>query len=191
MTDKSTQLMQSRVLVARRYVEHGFLDAAMRLFAQNPAMVAPQDWTKLAERMIERDRVMDAVRVCEIGGVPPPRKRLLELGDQCLDRKDTDRAIHFFELGNADEARWSRVVDVLTTSPGQELRAIQLAERYLIGGDDSPTRLKLVSSADAPRLAEGADASDADETAIGAGRRRPARRRGSAARAEQLQTLIQ
>jgi hypothetical protein len=190
MTDKSTQLMQSRVLVARRYVEHGFLDAAMRLFIQNPAVVAPQDWTGLAEKMIERDRIMDAVRVCDIGGVPPPRERLLQLGDHYLDRKDTDRAIRFFEIANADQERWSRVVDVLTTSPGQELRAVQLAERYLIAGDDGATRLKLVCSADAPRRAEGA-AGDTDEDAIAAGRRRPARRRGGSARAEQLQTSIQ
>jgi hypothetical protein len=130
MTDK---VMQSRVLVARRYVEHGFLDAAMRLFAQNPAVVEPEDWTELAEKMIERDRIVDAVRVCEVGGVPPPRQRLLELGDRYLDRRDTDRAIRFYEIGTADQERWSRLVDVLTNSPEQELRAIELAGRYLVG----------------------------------------------------------
>ncbi|HSQ01154.1 MAG TPA: hypothetical protein VL049_28375 [Candidatus Dormibacteraeota bacterium] len=130
MTDKG---MQSRVLVARRYVEHGFLDAALRLFAQNPAVVEPEDWTELAEKMIERDRIVDAVRVCEVGGVPPPRQKLLELGDRYLDRRDTDRAIRFYEIGTADQERWSRLVDVLTNSPEQELRAIELAGRYLVG----------------------------------------------------------
>jgi hypothetical protein len=124
--------MQSRVLVGRRYVEHGFLDAAMRLFAQNPAVVEPHDWSRLAERMMERDRVADAVRVCEVGNVPVPRDRLLALGDRYLERRDTDRAIHFYEIGTADRDRWARVVDVLTNSPDQELRAIELAARHLI-----------------------------------------------------------
>jgi hypothetical protein len=132
MKPKSTQAMQSRVLVGRRYVEHGFLDAAMRLFAQNADAVDPSDWTRLAERMMERDRIADAVRVCEVGGVPLPRERLLELGDRCLHRRDTDRAIHFYEIGTADRDRWARVVDVLTSSPDQELRAIELAERHLV-----------------------------------------------------------
>ncbi len=129
---RSTQAMQSRVLVARRYVERGFLDAAMRLFAQNPAAVDAGDWIDLAEKMIERDRIDDAVRVCETGGVPLPRERLLALGDRCLDRRDANQAIHFYEKATADEARWSRVVDLLTNSPDQELLAIELAERHLI-----------------------------------------------------------
>jgi len=136
MADKTTQVMQARVLVARRYVQHGFLDAAMRLFIQDPAPFAPKDWTDLAEKMIERDRIADAVEVCEIGGVPLPRERLLKLGDHYLDRRDTDRAIHFYEIGTADRERWSRVVDVLTTMPAQELRAIELAGRYLVS--DAP-----------------------------------------------------
>jgi hypothetical protein len=124
--------MQSRVLVGRRYIEHGFLDAAMRLFAQNPAVVEPQDWMDLADKMLERDRIADAVRVCVVGGVPLPRERLLALGDRCLKRRDTDRAIQFYETGTADQERWNRVMDVLTSSPDQELRAIELAERYLV-----------------------------------------------------------
>lgn len=132
MTPKTTQAMQSRVLVGRRYIEHGFLDAAMRLFAQNPAVVEPQDWMDLADKMLERDRINDAVRVCMIGGVPLPRERLLALGDGCLKRRDTDRAIQFYQTGTADQERWNRVMDVLTSSPDQELRAIDLAERYLV-----------------------------------------------------------
>jgi len=133
MDAKTTQAMQSRVLVARRYVEHGFLDAAMRLFAQNPAVVEPEDWTELAEKMIDRDRIIDAVEVCKLGNVPPPRERLLALGDRYLERRDIDRAIHFYEIGTAEQERWSRVVDILTNLPEQELRAIELAERYLVG----------------------------------------------------------
>ena len=129
---RSTQAMQSRVLVARRYVERGFLDAALRLFAQNPGAVDPDDWIDLAEKMIERDRIGDAVRVCETGGVPLPREHLLALGDRCLERRDTNRAIHLYEKASADEDRWGRVVDVLTNSPDQELLAIELAERHLI-----------------------------------------------------------
>jgi hypothetical protein len=132
MKAKSTEAMQSRVLVGRRYVERGFLDTAMRLFAQNSALVEPDDWTGLADKMIERDRIADAVRVCEVGGVPLPRARLLALGDRYLERRDSERAIHFYELGTADQERWNRVVDLLTTSPEQELRAIELAERYLV-----------------------------------------------------------
>jgi hypothetical protein len=132
MKAKTTAAMQSRVLVARRYVERGFLDTAMRLFAQNSEVVEREDWTGLADKMIERDRIADAVRVCQVGGVPLPRERLLALGDRYLERRDTDRAIHFYEIGTADQERWSRVVDVLTNSPEQELRAIELAERYLV-----------------------------------------------------------
>jgi hypothetical protein len=132
MKAKTTEAMQSRVLVGRRYVERGFLDTAMRLFAQNSAVVEPQDWMGLADKMIERDRIADAVRVCEVGGVPLPRERLLALGDRYLGRRDTERAIHFYEIGTADQERWNRVVDVLTNSPEQELRAIELAERYLV-----------------------------------------------------------
>ncbi len=157
MKARTTQAMQSRVLVARRYVEHGFLDVAMRLFAQNPAVVEPEDWTELAEKMIERDRIIDAVEVCRLGGVPPPRERLLALGDRCLDRRDTDRAIHFYEIGSADRTRWSRLVDILTSLPEQELRAIELAERYLVGdsplGDTPHVGLVDHASGTPPRLA--------------------------------------
>jgi hypothetical protein len=39
-------------------------------------------------------------------------------------------------MGSADQERWSRVLDVLTNSPEQELRAIELAGRYLVS--DAP-----------------------------------------------------
>jgi hypothetical protein len=166
MTLKTTQAMQSRVLVGRRYIEHGFLDAAMRLFFQNPGVVEPQYWMDLADKMLERNRIDDAVRVCVVGGVPLPRERLLALGDQCLKRRDTDRAIQFYQTGTADQERWSRVMDVLTSSPGQELRAIELAERYLVSnappGDTPP--VTLIDQARAPRerpaAAPGSEADD-------------------------------
>lgn len=163
MAVKTTQAMQSRVLVGRRYIEHGFLDAAMRLFAQNPAVVEPQDWMDLADKMLERDRIADAVRVCEVGGVPLPRERLLALGDQCLKRRDTDRAIQFYQTGTADQDRWNRVMDVLTSSPDQELRAIELAERYLVSkaplGDTPPVTL-IDTERPAAALASGSEADE-------------------------------
>ena len=136
MTPTSLQANQSRVLVGRRYVEHGFLDAAIRLFVQNATAVEADDWTTLVERLMERDRITDAVRMCEVGGVPLPGERLLALGDRALRRRDFDRTIHFYELADADRERWARLVDTLTASPDQELRAIELAGRYLVGAVD-------------------------------------------------------
>ena len=63
----------SEVLVGRRYLERGFLDAAMKLFVRNAPVVEPDDWTRLSERLMERNRIPDVVRVCEVGGVPLPR----------------------------------------------------------------------------------------------------------------------
>jgi hypothetical protein len=59
--------------------------------------------------------------------------RLLALGDEHLRRNDFDGAIHLYELGDADQERWARVIDLLTARPDQERRAIALAERYLVG----------------------------------------------------------
>lgn len=122
---------ESEVLVGRRYLERGFLDAAMRLFVRNAALVEPADWTSLSERLMERNRVADVVRVCEMGSVPLPRERLLALGDGHLRRKDVDEAIRYYELGDADRERWARVIDVLTGLPDRELQAVGLAERHL------------------------------------------------------------
>ncbi|HSV08906.1 MAG TPA: hypothetical protein VLI07_20490, partial [Candidatus Binatus sp.] len=68
---------ESEVLVGRRYLERGFLDAAMRLFVRNAELVTAADWTRLADRLLERNRIPDVVRVCELGTVPLPRERLL------------------------------------------------------------------------------------------------------------------
>ena len=45
----------------------------MRLFVKNAELVTAADWTRLAERLLERNRIPDAVRVCELGAVPLPR----------------------------------------------------------------------------------------------------------------------
>jgi hypothetical protein len=127
----------SEVLVGRRYLERGFLDAAMRLYVRNADAVEPSDWTRLAERLMERSRIPDVVRVCEIGGVPLPRERMLALADEHLRRKDVDPAIRLYELGGADRERWVRLVDVLTGLPDRERLAIEVTERHLEA--DAPT----------------------------------------------------
>jgi hypothetical protein len=126
MTTKS-----SEVLVGRRYLERGFLDAAMRLYVRNADVVDPADWVRLAERLMERSRIPDVVRVCELGGVPLPRERMLALADEHLRRKDVDTAIRLYELGDADRERWARLVDVLTGLPDRERLAIEVTERHL------------------------------------------------------------
>jgi hypothetical protein len=122
----------STALIGRRYLEHGFLDVAMRLFVRNAAQVEKRDWTLLVERLMDRHRIVDAMRACEISGVPVPCAQLLALGDGSLRRKDVEAAIRLYELGNADRERWARVVDLLSARPDQERRAIALAERYLV-----------------------------------------------------------
>jgi len=117
--------------VARRYLGHGFLDAALRLFARNPAQVRAEDWRRLVERLCERGRIDAAVHVCRLGGVPLPRAALLAAGDRHLRLKDLDRAIHYYELAGADRERWSALVDVLTRLPGRELNALAIAARYV------------------------------------------------------------
>ena len=122
----------STVFIGRRYLERGFLDAAMRLFVRNAALVEKRDWALLVERLMDRHRIVDAVRVCEIGGVPVPRAQLLALGDGSLQRKNFEAAIRLYELGDADRERWARMVDLLTGRPDQGRRAIALVERYLV-----------------------------------------------------------
>ena len=68
----------SEVLVGRHYLERGFLDAAMNLFVKNAELVATADWSRLAERLLDRNRIPDVVRVCELGAVPLPRERMLQ-----------------------------------------------------------------------------------------------------------------
>jgi hypothetical protein len=122
---------ESEILVGRRYLERGFLDAAMRLFVRNAELVASADWMRLADRLLERNRIPDAVRVCELGGVPLPRERMLAAADASLRRKDIDSAMRLYELAGADRERWARLVDVLTALPDRERQAIEIVERHL------------------------------------------------------------
>ena len=93
---------ESEVLVGRRYLERGFLDAAMKLFVRNAELVVAADWSRLAERLMERNRIPDVVRICELGGVPLPREQMLASADALLKRKDVDGAIRLYELAEAD-----------------------------------------------------------------------------------------
>jgi len=135
----------SEVLVGRRYLERGFLDAAMKLFVRNAPGVDPADWTRLAERLMERSRILDVVRVCELGGVPLPRERMLGIADDYLRRKDVDTAIRLYELGGADRERWVRLVDVLSGLPDRERLAIGMTERHLQPDAIPPPEFRVAS----------------------------------------------
>lgn len=137
----------SEVLVGRRYLERGFLDAAMKLFVRNAPAVEPPDWTRLAERLMERSRIPDVVRVCELGEVPLPRERMLGIADDHLRRKDVDTAIRLYELAGADHERWVHLVDVLTGLPDRERLAIEVTTRHLtLDGAPPPSPEMLVAS---------------------------------------------
>ena len=135
----------SEVLVGRRYLERGFLDAAMKLFVRNAPAVEAADWTRLAERLMERNRVPDVVSICELGGVPIPRERMLARADDSLRRKDVDTAIRLYELAVADRERWARVVDVLAGLPDRERLAIEVTERHLQPEGTPPPELRAAS----------------------------------------------
>jgi hypothetical protein len=137
----------SEVVVARRYLEHGFLDAALRIFGRHVALVAPQDWSRLVERLLERGRVTDSIAVCQTGGIPLPRERLLALGDRDLQRKDVHGAVRYYELAEADQTRWSALVDVLTRLPGHELHAMEVVRRHLVPTDAAAAPITLAVSA--------------------------------------------
>ena len=121
----------SEVLVARRYLDRGFLDAALKLLVRNAELVTSADWSKLAERLMERNRIADVVRVCELGEVPLPREKMLGLADRHLRRKDIDSAMRLYELVGADRERWVRLLDVLTALPDRERQAVEVVERHL------------------------------------------------------------
>src|SRR5438876_11491872 len=106
---------ESEVLVGRRYLERGFLDAAMRLFVRNAELVTAADWTSLGEHLLERNRIPDAVRVCELGGVQLPRERMLVAADGCLRRKDVAGAVRIYMLAVTGCERLVMMVDVLVS----------------------------------------------------------------------------
>ncbi len=87
-----TRLAATEVAVARRYLEHGFLDTAIRLLRRHPAEVRASDWQDLADRLIERGRVADAMRAYQAAGVPLPRAQLLALGRQLRREESTARS---------------------------------------------------------------------------------------------------
>jgi hypothetical protein len=122
---------ESEVLVGRRYLERGFLDAAMKLFTRNAGLVTAADWTRLADCLLERSRIPDVVRICELGSVPLPRERILATADASLRRKDVDATIRLYELVGADRERWTRLVDVLASLPDRSRQAVEMAERHL------------------------------------------------------------
>ena len=133
----SDRRVQAEIVVARRYLDHGFVDASMRIFARRAANVTAADWQQLVSRLLERGRVNDAVDIRRLGEIPLPRQELLTLGDRQLRRKDVNLAIHYYELAEADHERWSALVDVLTRLPGRELHALEMAERHLLA-DEKP-----------------------------------------------------
>jgi hypothetical protein len=122
---------EAEIRVARGYLERGFLDPALKIFVRNAGAVSADDWSRLAERLLDRGRIVDAVSVCELGAVPLPRERVLAAADALLRRRDVDGAIRGYELVGADHERWVQLVDVLTTLPGRARHAIELAERHL------------------------------------------------------------
>jgi hypothetical protein len=122
---------ESEVIVGRRYLERGFLDAAMKLFTRNAQLVTAADWTRLADRLLERNRIPDVVRICELGAVPLPRDRILATADAYLKRKDVDAALRLYELVGADRERWTRLVDALASLPDRARQAVEIAERHL------------------------------------------------------------
>jgi len=130
--EKQAIAVESELLVGRRYLEHGFVDAGMSILVRHSAYVGADDWQLLIERLMERHRIADVVSICALSGASLPRERLLAIGDKHLHRRDADGAIHFYEMGEADRERWSRVVDVLAMRPDRKLRAVSIAARYLV-----------------------------------------------------------
>ena len=124
----------SQLLIARRYLARGFLDTAMHLLVRNAEAASPADWQRLVDRLMERQRIADVVRVCAIGGIPLPRERLLALGDARLQGRDVKGAKLLYELAEADPPRWERFIDVLTVSPDLERLAVEIADRHLVAG---------------------------------------------------------
>lgn len=136
----------SHLLIARRYLERGFLDTAMDLLVRNASVAEADDWLRLSEALLERQRIADVVRVCEMGGVPLPRERLLALGDARLQGRDLDGAKLLYETADADLGRWERFLDVVTACPSRQRLAIAVAERHIVGGAGATAREELRAS---------------------------------------------
>ena len=129
---------QADVLVGRRYLSRGYLDQALELFARNADIVALADWSLLRDKLLDRGRIQDMVRVCELGHVPIPSEQLVVRGDKALKTKDIDLAIDLFELAGADGERWEKVVDVLIEMPDRKRQAVAIADKYLVDHSETP-----------------------------------------------------
>lgn len=129
---------EADILVGRRYLAKGYLDQALELFARNADSVASQDWIGLRDKLLDRGRIQDMVRVCELGHVAIPSEQLLVRGDKALATKDIDLVINLYELAGADRPRWEKVVDVLIEMPDRKRQAVALADRYLVDPAASP-----------------------------------------------------
>ena len=129
---------QADVLVGRRYLSRGYLDQALELFTRNADTVALTDWSLLRDKLLERGRIQDMVRVCDLGHVPIPSEQLVARGDKALKTKDIDLAIDLYELAGADRERWEKVVDVLVEMPDRKRQAVGIADRYLVDHDEAP-----------------------------------------------------
>jgi hypothetical protein len=123
---------QADILVGRRYLAKGYLDEALELFTRNADAVGAHDWAGLRDKLLERGRIQDMVRVCDLGHVPIPSEQLLARGDKALLTKDIDTMIDLYELAGADRARWEKVVDVLVEMPERKRQAVAIADRYLV-----------------------------------------------------------
>jgi hypothetical protein len=133
---------EADILVGRRYLAKGYLDQALELFARNADTVLPQDWTALRDKLLDRGRIQDMVRVCDLGHVPIPSEQLLVRGDKALMTKDIDLVINLYELANADRPRWEKVVDVLVEMPDRKRQAVALAGRYLVDPVAAPAAVR-------------------------------------------------
>jgi|SRR5438105_11141027 len=138
---------RSEVTIARRYLDHGFLDVALRMFSRNAEDVRSDDWTRLVDRLVERGRVPEAIETCRIGDVPMPRQTLLALGDRRLGCNDLDAATHYYELAEANYERWDALVDALVRQPARELQAIAITERHLVPRRPSVEPVRVAASA--------------------------------------------
>jgi len=133
---------EADILVGRRYLAKGYLDQALELFSRNADAVAPQDWTGLRDRLLDRGRIQDMVRVCNLGHVPIPSEQLLVRGDKALVTKDIDLVIDLYELAGADRGRWEKVVDVLVEMPERKRQAVSIADRYLVDPAAAPAAVR-------------------------------------------------
>jgi hypothetical protein len=128
---------QADILVGRRYLAKGYLDEGLELFTRNADAVGVQDWTALRDKLLERGRIQDMVRVCNLGHVPIPREQILARGDKALITKDVDVVIDLYELAGADRARWEKVVDALIEMPERKRQAVAIADRYLVDSTEA------------------------------------------------------